>query len=458
MRQKKQKITVDNLYTLSLGTNLRFFAGESFAFWMVCLYLFFEYVRPQSIYPAIDFLPWNKLFVLGAIVGCFFDKSVRWVRSSVNVLLIFYLLWVLLSSLLAYFPETSYENLSNYYLWVIIYFIIINIVNTRERLFVFVSIFLLASFKISLSLALTWAARGFSFTKWGLMGPAGFFENSGELAIQMLVFWPLAWAFAHAVKPSVGKLWYLILMLMPITAIMVILGASSRGAQVALVCQLVVMNYRFIFRPKVLIAIAVSFFLIWTFLPDQQKERFESIGQDRTSKQRVVYFLNGVEMIKEHPVLGVGFFNFAPYFERNYPEDVLFKKAQLPHNIFIQVGTDAGIVGLIIFLSLIYIAYSKAKKFQSPCGKERINLIGLCSNLSLLGFVIAGQFVTVAYYPFLWIHLALVVSLNNILSQDQRERKKKQVRRVGTPAMTGHGDRDVGLISGMSSSSSYRDR
>jgi len=30
-------------------------------------------------------------------------------------------------------------------------------------------------------------------------------------------------------------------------------------------------------------------------------------------------------------------------------------------------------------------------------------------NLSMLGFVVAGQFVTVAYYPFLWIHLAFVV-------------------------------------------------
>jgi hypothetical protein len=31
----------------------------------------------------------------------------------------------------------------------------------------------------------------------------------------------------------------------------------------------------------------------------------------------------------------------------------------------------------------------------------------------VLGFFIAGQFVTVSYYPFLWIHLAFICALSN---------------------------------------------
>lgn len=391
---------------------------------MVCLYLFFEYVRPQSIYPFIDFLPWNKLIILGAFIGCFTDRTVKWVSSPVNVLLLFYLAIILVSSVYAYFPDVSYGNLSNYYLWVIIYFIIINIVNTKSRFFIFICIFLVASFKISLALALVWMARGFSFTNWGLMGPPGFFQNSGELAIQMLVFWPIAWAFIDVVKPYTSRVWYFLLLLMPITAILVILGASSRGAQVALLCQLLIMNYRFVFRPKVLIASAVALFLIWNFLPEEQVQRFENIGEDRTSRQRIMYFQNGLEMIEEHPVLGVGYFNFAPYYQRHYSEDMLFRQAELPHNIFIQVGTDAGIVGLSVFLILILLALKIGKGLSSECPDNGSGLIGRCANLSLIGFVVAGQFVTVAYYPFLWIHLALIVSLNNIMKKTGREKKK----------------------------------
>lgn len=412
MLRKRKEIKDEDFYGLKISSMWRYFKGESFAFWMVCAYLFFEYVRPQSIYPAIDFFPWTQLVVLGAILGCFTDKTISWVSSPVNKLLILFLLAILSSSYLAYFPKVSYDNLDKYYLWVVIYFLIINIVNTRKRLFIFVCIFLLSSFKLSMSLSITWAQRGFSFTDWGLMGPPGFFQNSGELAIQMLVYWPISWAFISVVKPYISKRMYYFLMLMPLTAIMVILGASSRGAQLALICQLLVMNYRHIFKPKILVSMGVSFILIWMFLPQEQKDRFETMGDDGTSMQRILYWENGIEMIKDNPLLGVGYFNFAPYFERYYPEDVILGKAELPHNIFIQVGTDVGFLGLIIFIGLIFLSFKSCKSFgKSECGKR--SAIGSCANLSLLGFLVSGQFVTVTYYPFIWIHLSLVVALIN---------------------------------------------
>lgn len=422
---KKKEVSLKELFSLKVGASWRYFLSETFAFWMVCFYLFFEYVRPQSIYPAIDFLPWNQLIIIAAFLSCFFDRSVHWVSSPINILLIIYLILILVSSYFSYFPNVSYDNLDAYYSWVIIYFMIISVINSERRFFIFICIFLIASFKISLFLALVWVGRGFSFTDWGLMGPPGFFENSGELAIQMLVFWPIAWAFVHTVKPYVTKVWYLLLLLMPITAIMVILGASSRGAQVALVIQILILNYRYVFRPKVLISVAMAIFLIWSFLPDEQKDRFERIGEDGTSRQRIVYFTNGLEMIKEHPVTGVGYFNFAPYFERTYPEDLFFGNAQLPHNIFIQVATDTGLIGLFIFIFLLCQGLKLGKNLKSKFPDNGWGAIGRCANISLIGFVVAGQFVTVAYYPFLWIHLALMVSLDNALKNSNLKEKKR---------------------------------
>lgn len=425
MVRKKKSISEEDLYSLKLSSIWQYFKGESFAFWMICAYLFFEYVRPQLIYPAIDFLPWTQIVLIGSILGCFSDKSVRWVSSSVNVLLIAFLFVILSSSFFAYFPEISYKNLEKYYLWVIIYFLIINIVNTRKRFFIFLSIFLLSSFKLSLSLSMYWAQRGFSFTDWGLMGPPGFFQNSGELSIQMLVFWPIAWAFAHSLKPYVNRKWYLVLMLMPITAIMVILGASSRGAQLALALQILVMNYRYLLKPKVIISVGVSLFLIWSFLPEEQKNRFETIGEDGTSRQRILYMENGIKMIENNPFLGVGYFNFAPYYEKYFPHDVILGRAELPHNIFIQVGTDTGFVGLSIFLALLILAFNIARSFKAEGCEQNQSMIGKCANLSLIGFIVAGQFVTVTYYPFLWIHLALIVAMNNSFNIKPKRKKLK---------------------------------
>jgi len=421
--KKRNEISEEDIYALKFRAIWQYLKGESFAFWMICAYLFFEYVRPQSIYPAIDFLPWTQLTIIGAFLGCFTDKTVKWVSSAINKLLILFLLLIFCSSFFAYFPDVSYRNLDKYYLWVIIYFLIINIVNSRKRFFILMCVFLIASFKISLSLAIVWAQRGFSFTDWGLKGPPGFFENSGELAIQMLVFWPLSWAFIKAIKPYVTNNWYRILMLMPISAIMVILGASSRGAQIALIVQLVLINKNSLFKPKVIISFCLSLFLIWVLIPDEQKTRFENIGDDRTSQQRILYIENGIDMIVENPVLGVGFFNFSPYYQRYYEEDVLFARAELPHNIFIQVGTDVGLSGLAVFILMIFTAYRYAKKIRIEGCEAVQEVVGKCANFSLIGYLVAGQFVTVGYYPFFWIHLAFLVAMKNSFELKERKRK-----------------------------------
>jgi len=419
--KRRTEVSIQDFYSLNLGAMWRYFRSETLAFWMICAYLFLEYVRPQSIYPVLDFLPWTQLAVLGALAGCFLDKTVRWVSSPVNVLLILFFLVIIASSFFAYWPDISYSQLNKFYTWLVIYFLIINIVNTEKRFFIFLCIFFVASFKLSLSLSITWARRGFSFTDWGLSGPPGFFQNSGELAIQMLVFWPLAWAFALQVKPHVSKFKYLILLLMPITAIMVIMGASSRGAQLALVLQLIVLNYRSIFKPKVIIASLFAFALLWAILPEEQKERFEVVGDDRTSRQRLLYWENGLDMMNSNPLLGVGYFNYIRYYEYYYSEDMLYDYAELPHNIFVQIGTDSGYIGLSIFVALLISARRRMrlvfKKFKESIGNMSKLPTGF--NLSLLGFVVAGQFVTVGYYPFFWIHLAFVVSLYNIFSDNR---------------------------------------
>src|SRR5690606_23412386 len=193
---KQPEVTMEDLYALKPSAIWRQFKSEHFSFWMVCGYLFVEYVRPQSIITALDFLPWASMFLILALVGALVDPTVKWVKAPANKWMIAFMGIILISSALAFRPNISYARLNFFYTWVIIYFLIINIVNTRERFYLFLGVFIIASFKISFSLALKWAQRGFGFTTWGLMGPPGFFQNSGELAIQMAVFFPIAFAIA----------------------------------------------------------------------------------------------------------------------------------------------------------------------------------------------------------------------------------------------------------------------
>lgn len=399
-------------YALKIKPLWQQFWQESFAFWAICGYLFVEYVRPQSIYPAIDIIPWGATMVMLSAIGLLFDKNRKWTSDPANKWMILFFIVILVSSHNAYWPEVSWPRLELFYTWLIIYFLVINIVNTPKRFYIFLLIFCLASFKLSLHGAQVWTMRGFGFADWGIMGPPGHFQNSGELSIQMLCFFPIGYYLYQALKNRVALWEKIILALFFITPVMTILGASSRGAQLALAVQCIAMFYRQIFRPKVLVGVALFAYLALTFLPEEQKERFTSMGDDRTSEQRLLYWEHGIQMIKDHPYLGVGFFNFVPYYESHHREDMLYPKAELPHNIFIQIGTDVGLTGLAIYLLLLGRFFKRSNKHIDD--KDPIYIAaskGIA--FGMVGFVIAGQFVTVGYYPFMWIGLAFFVALQN---------------------------------------------
>jgi O-antigen ligase len=390
---------------------------------MICCYLLFEYVRPQAIWTSVDVLPWPTICLALALVGRLFDKNTKRVADPANWLITAFMLVFLAASISAVYPDWAWKYFNEMLSWYVVYFLVVNTVTTERRLLIFVGIFLVASYKLSFFGARTWIMRGFSFETWGIQGPHGFFMNSGELTIQMLMFAPVAYYLAVFFRPHISKLKFVVLMTLPITATLTVLGASSRGSQLGLAYQ----SYRVFLRGRVTLAsialVAAVVAIGWNLLPAEQKERFSAAGSDSTSVQRLLYWKHGLEMIRDHPLLGVGPYNFPPYYEKHWPEDLLMGSTQLPHNVFIQVGTDTGVSGLLLFVALVWRSFAIARSVRAMDLRDKP--FGALANgflIGLWGFLIAGQFVTVAYYPFFWMNLAMTVALGSIARSYQRER------------------------------------
>lgn len=417
-RVKTKPETVEDFYAFRVGAMWRYFKSQHFSFWMICSYLFFEFVRPQALFPQIDVLPFAQLFLLGALAGAFMDPTVKWVSSPANKWMILFFLTICISIIAAHYPSIAQKHFMDFFGWFVIYFLIINIVNTKERLYLFLMIYIIAAGKIAFGTAKSWAMRGFSFTSWGLMGPMGYFQNSGELAILMLMLFPLAFYLYQALSGNVRPWERWLLALFWICPILTILGASSRGSQIALVVQLLIMFRRSIVKPKLFIGVVLLSFSLFYLLPDEQKQRFESTGDDKTSQQRILYWTHGWEMMKDNPLTGVGFFNFSPYYESHFSEDMLYERAELPHNIFIQVGTDAGFLAVALFAILAAYCLFASLRISLNKGYDAVSRAAATGlGFGVLGFLVAGQFVTVAYYPFLWVHLAFISSFAVILKR-----------------------------------------
>ena len=292
---------MDKLYTLNPRALWSQFRKEHFAFWMICLYLIMEYVRPQSIYPGLDFLPWDKVFLGLAVLGMPFDPHRRWVRDSTNWWMSWFLVVIIVASILATFPSISWSHWFDFVGWYVIYFLIITIVTTKERYFIFLVIFLLANFKLSIFGARTWISRGFGFSDWGIAGPPGYFENSSDLSAEMLMFAPIAFELALSVKPHVKRVTYWFLMLGAVTGAMTVLAASSRGSQIGLAAQGVWVAVQRKLKLRIFVAIALVAAVGYGLLPAEEKARFASAGTDNTSVQRLHYWQAGLKMIEDHP-------------------------------------------------------------------------------------------------------------------------------------------------------------
>jgi O-antigen ligase len=436
------------LYTLNPKVLWAQFRKEHFAFWMMCAYMTLQYLDPLRIYQGLAWLPLDKVVLILALMTFPMDPRRRRVQDSANVLITLFLLVILLSCAVAIYPSISWGRWFDFVEWYIIYFLIINIVTTSERYFIFLAIFLVANFKMSFFGARTWAMRGFGFASWGLMGPPGYFQNSSDFSGEMLMFAPIAFELALYVRPYVRRLTYWFLMLGAVTGAMSVLGASSRGSQLALVFQGGWIAIQRKLKLKIVLALAIVAVLGYALLPAAEKARFSSVGTDKTSIQRLDYWREGVKMIERHPFLGVGYFNFAPVYASHAGNKLWHGTthgtvAQLPHNIFIQVGTDTGLTGLTIFLALIGCNLKRTKDIRRAC-KENPGAPGYAPAvarglmLTTWGFVIAGQFNTVSYYPFLWINLALTVSLASIVKNSEKAMVLPASQRSGIPVVAVH--------------------
>ena len=444
--------SMEPLYALRPSHLWGAFANEGFAFWMACAYLFFEYVRPQAIWPVFEIYPyWARTFILLALIGWLLDPNRRFVWTWASTGIAVFLGVIILASMTAYWPALSWSQFMNFFNWVVIFFVLTQIATTRVRFYILLLIFMLASLKLSQHGARVWAGMGFGFSGWGLRGPRGFFENPGELAIQMVIFAPIALFFSLAVASYVKRWQLYLLYLVPITAALTAIGTNTRGGQIALAVQVLALILTMKQRFKALLLVAILVAAGYYMLPEEQKVRFQEAGTDVTSQQRLLYWEHGWQMIKDHPALGVGYFNFIPYYNTYHIDDLVIpalirqRSAELPHNIFIQVGTDAGFIGLGVFLMLILGAFATMWRLGRQAyarGDPFVYNMSKGMNLALLGYVVAGQFVTVTYYPFFWIHLTFVAIMLHFWRTEQAS--GVQVQQPVTPKRHPDATPDVG--------------
>lgn len=413
------------LKSLSVPHLWQVLRSQSWAFWLLCLYFFFEYVRPQSIYPVIDVLPWPQISLIACAVAALLEGRIR-LSVPLGGLVGAFALLVLLSVFAAYDPGASLNSWHVIVNWLLVFFLTVSIVDEEERFFVFVLLYFLWNLKMSQHGVRSWAASGFAFRGWGISGPPGWFSDSGEFAIQMAMFFPLSAYFAWACWKRCGTIKRLFLLAMPVTAVISVIGSSSRGAYLGLAAAVLALLLQSR-RLKTASWVGAVCLVAALMVPAEQWDRFETAGEDPTSRARITYWEDGIEIMNRYPLLGVGYDNWLSYYGDHYAGTSVFGGNQVPHNIFIEAGAELGYSGLLTFVLLIAGTFSvnlRTRRLSRRLGPdgEFLGRMAYGLDAALAAYLVSGFFVTVLYYPFFWVNLSMTAALHLAARRRVRDR------------------------------------
>lgn len=408
----------------------RLFTRQSFAFWGLCFYLFIEYVRPQSVWRSIDVLPWGQVALALPVIGLLFEPGRRRPFLLLDGLLIVFCVILMSSFVVAYDVSWSFDQLKTFINWIILYFLATRLLSSGPRFWIFLLSFMLWSFKMSQFGARAFITRGFAFSSWGVGGGPGWFRNSGEMAIQMCIFLPISLHVFLGLRHRWPRWKALgLLAVLPGSAFLALIASSSRGGQLGAAAVLMFVVAQSKHRVRGLVMAGLLLPALWFITPPEQKDRFASMGEDETSISRITYWKDGLKIMKDHPVLGIGFNNWLPYYNRYFNPT-----GELPHNIFIQAGTELGYTGLLAVVALMFGTWwtnFKTRKLARDLDGWgvffRSTALGL--DAALIGFIASGFFVTVLYYPFFWVNLSFTSALY-IVTWRHRQSRRRQLARA----------------------------
>ncbi len=205
------------------------------------------------------------------------------------------------------------------------------------------------------------------------------------------------------------------------------LATKTRGAIFSLFVAVIAL---FVRNKKALLFFTLSFVLLVAAMPVKERLSPGELTDKIRADDRIQIWYTFWEMTKDHPLTGIGF-GMETYHDDNllnkynqrvppaYRQSVPLKS---PHNFFVDLTVRTGLVGLIIFFSIIWRFFAMATELIR-FGKNsivRIWAVGLVA--AQIAWMIQGMFESIVSGPaakLFFIILAMMTILWNLRGQEE---------------------------------------
>lgn len=403
-------------------------------FFGLITYMGILYLRPQEVHPV--FVPYHiaRVFAIATIIGFFLKygyKGKIFLNNRQDKILIAILFVILLSCLVGWVPKCLdvFDSMAKN---VIIYALIVGLVTTKRRLSILLWFLLIMSAILGFNTVQEYRALDPIAQHIVRLGgfSGGYFGGAGDFAVMLNVIIPFAFFLAINGRPLIFRPMAFIMGLILIAGMVV---TRSRGGLIAFGVIMLGFGY-FGLRSKGFFKKFISILLvvgaiggIIAFAPSAFKERAATIADyqhQATATRRIEYWKLGIKMFLSNPIIGVGAGNFPiRYWDFGGWE----KRWRVPHNMFIEVLSEIGMLGFLCLMLLLYFTFKDSRntaKLLSNLGDKGTFLLAInqAAILSLIGYCAGGMFQSIFTYPIFYIIIAVIVAIKNMSLELMQEK------------------------------------
>lgn len=321
-----------------------------------------------------------------------FERFVRLWQQPLALAVLAFVLWVALSiSWASYKGETLRTTFT--YLGVFGVMVVIGSLEKKYLVLAWIALTLTVALSVPAGYILPVPEDSFMAVS-GRFGPGGATPNTYACSVEIVFFaayfgllrrhrilaYLLAPVFLYAIFATESRTALIALVATPLLALLVPRLAARLGWRILPL---------YVLGPVALVVIVLAI----PSVGESILERYTTLSQLQSADTwsgRWSSWHGALDVIASHPILGVGAGNYAEA-TLQYSATVLqhsFKKgevASLAHNIYLGVASELGLVGMLLFLGILFFLFKTAVPIA-----QRSNL-GTGILLGLIVFVIAGM-------------------------------------------------------------------
>jgi probable O-glycosylation ligase (exosortase A-associated) len=365
---------------------------------------------------AVNF-PWAMIIALATFTGLLFSKEpkrIPWTRET--VLLLMFVLWMVVTTYFALYPEAAWVNFVKVFKVLLMTFVTLMVITNLERLNGLIWV-------ICLSLGFYGIKGGiFTILHGGVhhvQGPDGtFFGGNNEMALVLAMTIPL---LAY-LRLQEKRIWLrhglgTAMMLSAIAAI----GSQSRGGLIGLAAMGLFLWFKSRNKFMTALMIGSSVLIIGSIMPQAWYDRMNTIKtyeQDQSSLGRINAWWTAFNVAKSR-ITGGGMDMFRPAtFEKYAPNP---ENVHDVHSIYFEQIGEQGFIGFAMFMTLGLMTWARCNQIMRACKRDPVRKwaadLAAMIQVSLVGYATAGAFLGLSYFDLYYHLIAITVMTWLLVSQ-----------------------------------------